>query len=82
MVKHFSNITGILQYDSELYANGINDTCGNDGYGKDGNSSSGSGRYQIPHQITHGLISNRSPQHSERNGVNDASKNYSTVSFF
>ena len=77
-----STLKGILQYDSEIYANGSNDTCGNDGYGKDGNSSSGSGRYQIPHQIaTHGLNINRSPQHNmDRNGVHDSSHNYSTVS--
>ena len=71
------NVPGILQYDGEVYANGNNDACGNDGYGKDGNSSSGSGRYQIPHHV---LNSNRSPQHSERNGVHDSSQNYSTVS--
>ena len=74
-------ISGILQYDSEVYANGSNETCGNDGYGKDGNSSSGSGRYQIPHQIaSHGMNTNRSPQHSDRNGIHDSSQNYSTVS--
>ena len=77
-----STLKGILQYDSEIYANGSNDTCGNDGYGKDGNSSSGSGRYQIPHQIaTHGLNINRSPQHNmDRHGVHDSIHNYSTVS--
>ena len=64
-----------------MYANGSNENCGNEGYGKDGNSSSGSGRYQIPHQIaTHGMVSNRSPQHTDRNGVHDSSQNYSTVS--
>ena len=76
-----THISGILQYDSEVYANGSNETCGNDGYGKDGNSSSGSGRYQIPHQIaSHGMNTNRSPQHSDRNGIHDSSQNYSTVS--
>ena len=76
-----TRISGILQYDSEVYANGSNETCGNDGYGKDGNSSSGSGRYQIPHQIaSHGMNTNRSPQHSDRNGIHDSSQNYSTVS--
>ena len=75
-----THISGILQYDSEVYANGSNETCGNDGYGKDGNSSSGSGRYQMPHQISsHGMNTNRSPQHSDRNGVIDSSQNYSTV---
>ena len=80
-VSHLIHISGILQYDSEVYANGSNETCGNDGYGKDGNSSSGSGRYQIPHQIaSHGMNTNRSPQHSDRNGIHDSSQNYSTVS--
>ena len=63
-----------------MYANGSNETCGNDGYGKDGNSSSGSGRYQIPHQIATHCMNNRSHQHSDRNGVLDSSQNYSTVS--
>ena len=76
----FLNSVGELEYDSEIYANGSHGTCGNEGYGKDCNSSSGSGRYQIPHQITHGPISNRSPQHSDRNGIRDSSQKYPTVS--
>ena len=76
----FINFLGELDYDSEIYANGSHGTCGNDGYGKDCNSSSGSGRYQIPHQITHGPTNNGSPHHSDRNRIRDPSQKYPTVS--
>ena len=73
--------SGELEYDSEMYANGSHGVCGNEVYVKDGNSSSGSGRYQIPHQIPQGPTSNsRSPQHSDRNGIRDSSQKYTTVS--
>ena len=74
---------GELEYDdSEMYANGSTGAGGNDGYGNDCNSSSGSGRYQIPHQISQGAANiGRSPQHSARNAVRESSQKYPTANY-